>query len=62
VIEVSGAVAHASPQQRAADAGRRNRLLVEGYLVLEFTYEQVVRSPEAVVASILDARHRRAAA
>jgi hypothetical protein len=55
VIEVSGAIAHASAEQRASDASRRNRLLLQGYLVLEFTYEQVVRSPEMVVAAIRDA-------
>jgi hypothetical protein len=62
VIEVSGAVAHASPEQRAADARRRNRLLLEGNLVLEFTYEQVVRTPDLVVAAIGEALNRRAAA
>ena len=62
VIEVSGAVAHASAAQRAADAARRNRLLLEGYLVLEFTYEQVVGEPEAVVAAVREARARRSAA
>lgn len=62
VVEVSGAVAHASPQQRADDARRRNRLLLEGYLVLEFTYEQVVQTPELVVAAVVEALARRAAA
>jgi len=52
IIEVSGAVAHASAAQRAADARRRNALLSMGYLVLEFTYEQVVGTPAAVIAQI----------
>lgn len=55
VIEACGAVAHSSPAQRAADSARRNRLLTAGYLVLEFTYEQVVREPTLVVAQVRDA-------
>jgi very-short-patch-repair endonuclease len=62
VIEVSGAVAHASAEQRARDARRRNRLLIEGYLVLEFTYEHLVREPQMVVEAVLEAVQRRAAA
>lgn len=60
VIEVTGAVGHSTPAQRAADARRRNKLMTEGYLVLEFTYEQVVGEPEWVVAQVaaaLVARH-----
>ena len=55
VIEVTGAVGHSSPRQRAADARRRNNLGVQGQLVLEFTYEQVVGDPDAVVAAVLEA-------
>jgi len=62
VVEVSGAVGHASAEQRASDARRRNRLLLEGYLVLEFTYEQVVQTPALVVAAVREALARRAAA
>jgi hypothetical protein len=62
VIEVSGVVAHASATQRAGDARRRNRLLLEGYLVLEFTYEQIVRDPQLVIDAVLDALGGRAAA
>jgi hypothetical protein len=56
VIEVTGAVGHSTPAQRAADARRRNRLGRLGLLVLEFTYEQVVGDPAAVVREVLDAR------
>lgn len=62
IIEVTGAVAHSTPAQRAADARRRNELLMQGYLVLEFTYEQVVREPNAVVAQVRAALAQRAAA
>jgi very-short-patch-repair endonuclease len=61
VIEVTGAVGHSTPQQRAADAKRRNRLGRLGYLVLEFTYEQVVGDPVAVVAEVVAAMAERAA-
>lgn len=62
VVEVTGAVAHGSQQQRAADARRRNDLARLGYFVLEFTYEQVVGDPERVVADILGALAERRAA
>lgn len=62
VVEVTGAVAHSTPMQRAADARRRNDLARAGYFVLEFTHEQVVESPERVVADVLGALARRRAA
>ena len=55
VIEVTGAVGHSSPRQRAADAARRNDLATNGLLVLEFTYEQVVGDPAAVAEAITEA-------
>ena len=61
VIEVTGAAGHSTPAQRAADARRRNRLGRLGYLVLEFTYEQVVGDPVAVVAEVAAAMVERAA-
>lgn len=55
VVEVTGAQGHSSREQRAADAKRRNRLGMQGFLVLEFTYEQVVASPEEVIAELWSA-------
>ena len=52
VVEVTGAIAHSSREQRARDATRRNRLGMQGYLVLEFTYDQVVGAPEEVIAEL----------
>lgn len=52
VVEVTGAVAHSSPEQRARDATRRNRLGMEGFLVIEFTYDQIVGSPDEVIAEL----------
>ncbi len=62
VLEVTGAVAHSTPIQRAADAKRRNALITAGYTVLEFTYEQVVGEPAAVVAQVRAALAARRAA
>ena len=60
VIEVTGARGHSSRDQRAADARRRNHLSTLGYLVLEFTYEQVVGEPDAVFAELHQALAARA--
>lgn len=62
VIEVTGAIAHSTPTQRAADARRRNDLARAGYWVLEFTYEQVVDQPDRVVADVVGALADRRAA
>lgn len=55
VIEVTGSEAHASQTQRASDARRRNELQQAGYLVLEFTYLQVVHESAWVVDRVLAA-------
>lgn len=55
LIEVTGAVGHSAPAQRAADARRRNRLSALRPYLLEFTYEQVVGEPAAVVAEVVHA-------
>lgn len=55
VIEVSGHAHHSTREQTAADARRRNQLQLAGYQVLEFTFDDVVRRPETVVAQVLDA-------
>lgn len=49
VIEVSGYTTHRSRAQTTADAARRRVLTLEGYRVHEFTYDEVVRTPEAIV-------------
>lgn len=61
VVEVTGAVGHSTREQRAADAKRRNRLGTLGFLVLEFTYEQVVGTPDDVIAALWTAIGSRAA-
>ncbi|MGN6695195.1 MAG: endonuclease domain-containing protein [Aquihabitans sp.] len=52
VVEVTGANGHSSREQRASDATRRNRLGMEGLLVLEFTYDQVVGAPAEVIEEL----------
>jgi hypothetical protein len=56
VIEVLGFTHHSSEQQLAADAARRNALQVEGRVVLEFVYDDLVRRPASVAASVHEAR------
>jgi len=45
---VNGHEHHASRDQLAADAERRARLVLAGFTVLDFTYDQIVRDPAAV--------------
>lgn len=52
VVEVSGGRGHSSPSARAKDASRRNELQRLGRTVFEFTYEQVVGTPDEVTASL----------
>lgn len=52
VVEVSGGRGHTSAADRAKDARRRNELQQLGRLVLEFTFEQVVRDPAMVVETL----------
>ena len=48
VIEVMGYRWHSSARQLARDAARRNRLTLDGYDVLEYTYGQVIETPQTV--------------
>ena len=52
IVEVSGRRGHSSDAERARDAQRRNELQHLGFVVLEFTNEQVRRHPAAVVAAL----------
>lgn len=55
VIEVSGHATHSTRAQQMADAARRTELALAGFMVLEFTYDEVVRSPDFVLARIVRA-------
>jgi hypothetical protein len=51
IAEVSGHRTHSTRRQRQADAERRNRLLLQGIAVWEYTYEDVIERPEWVVGT-----------
>ena len=59
VIEVLGHAWHSTRAQVGADAARRRRLVLEGYVVLDFTYDDVVHRPGEVVAQIAAALRTR---
>ena len=52
IVEVSGRRGHSSDAERDRDAQRRNELQHLGFVVLEFTNEQVRRHPAAVIAAL----------
>jgi len=52
VVEALGHASHSSREALAADAARRNALQMAGYEVLEFTYDDIVRRPDEVIAAI----------
>jgi very-short-patch-repair endonuclease len=49
VVELLGYRFHRTRAQMASDAARMNALLAEGCLPYQFTYDQVTRSPAAVI-------------
>lgn len=62
VIEVSGYRWHRTAEQAAADAERRRHLTLAGYTVLEYTFHDVVSTPEVLVAEVTEALSRSVAA
>ena len=52
VVEVSGYRFHRTRAQTVADAERRRALVLAGCTVLEYTYDDVVARPEAMVAEV----------
>jgi hypothetical protein len=55
VVELLGYRWHRTPLQMQVDAERVNRLQMDGYLVLQFTYRHITLEPEWVVAQTLEA-------
>jgi len=49
VVEVSGRRGHSTDSERAKDARRRNELQALGLVVLEFTYDDVLKRPAYVI-------------
>lgn len=60
-IEVDGRAFHSDRRSFEGDRWRQNALSVDGWLVLRFTWEQIVNRPDEVVAVILAAVASRAA-
>lgn len=52
VVEVSGRIGHATDDERARDAQRRNELQEIGRQVFEFTYRHVTEQPDVVIATL----------
>lgn len=46
---------HSSRQQRQADLERQNRLVLAGYTVLRFTWDDLVHHPESIIRQVADA-------
>ena len=51
-IEVNGYETHGTPAGFQRDHSRRNRLILAGWLVLEFTWHDVMHRPDYVAATI----------
>lgn len=58
-VELDGAAFHTSPKDRQADLERDAVLAAMGWLVLRFTYAEVLRDPEGVRAKVLAVHLRR---
>jgi hypothetical protein len=52
-VELDGARYHTSPEDRRRDLARDTALAALGWVVLRFTYAEVLRDPEAVRAKVL---------
>lgn len=55
VVEALGYRWHRTGAQMQIDAERMNRLTMDGYLVLQFTYSDVVERPDYVLRGIVEA-------
>jgi|JI10StandDraft_1071094.scaffolds.fasta_scaffold37414_2 hypothetical protein len=55
VVEVLGYRYHRTTMQMGVDAERVNALTMSGFLVMQFTYEQVVQRPEWVAGQVAKA-------
>jgi very-short-patch-repair endonuclease len=58
VVELLGYRWHRTKEQMARDAQRVNALQLAGYVVLQFTYEQLALEPHHVVAELTEALTR----
>lgn len=60
-VELDGARHHTSPEDRRRDLARDRALAASGWVVLRFTYADVVRDPDGVRAKILEVYRTRLA-
>jgi hypothetical protein len=60
-VELDGAQHHTSPEDRRKDLARDRELAAQGWVVLRFTYADVVRDPAAVRAKVLEVYRARVA-
>jgi very-short-patch-repair endonuclease len=51
-VEIDGAATHANAEALGRDLRRQNALVLEGWTVLRFTWEDVVRYPDQVVEAL----------
>ncbi len=61
VVELEGHATHSTRGERAQDERRRTELMLAGYDVVVFTYDQVVRTPTEVVDTVQSLLARRQA-
>ena len=60
-IEVDGRAFHSDRRSFERDRSRQNTLVVGGWLVLRFTWEQITERPDEAVEIVLAAAAQRAA-
>jgi very-short-patch-repair endonuclease len=58
VVEIDGWRAHSGPAAFQRDRRRQNRLLLAGYVVLRFTWDDITTRPDAVAEEVRRALHR----
>ena len=54
-MEFTDGGAHRTKLQMQIDTERTNRLTLAGYVVLQFTYDHVVKSPDWVIDQVTEA-------
>ncbi|MFN8020258.1 MAG: hypothetical protein U0Q03_01915 [Acidimicrobiales bacterium] len=59
VVELLGYAFHRTTAQMANDAERMNRMVIEGLCPVQFTYSQVVETPQQVIGAVSEALRRR---
>ena len=52
-VEVKGFEAHGTPKAMSDDFEREHRLIADGWIVLSFTWQQVIKRPKYVADRIL---------